>query len=131
MATINNFEDLEIWKQAREICKKINSYTKKVPFYKDYSLVDQIRRSSGSVMDNIAEGFEREGKKEFLQFLSIAKASAGECRSQCFRAYDNKYISKEEFEEMINMLQANSIKIRNFIQYLKQANYHGQKYKQV
>ena len=82
MATINCFEDLDIRKDARSISKNVYQLTQNDLFAKDYSLNDQIRCSSGSVMDNIAGGFDREGKKEFIQFLSISKGSAGECRSQ-------------------------------------------------
>ena len=100
MATINKFEDLEIWQLAREICNKIFIITNKSHFYKDFSLKDQIRRSSGSIMDNISEGFEREGRKEFIQHLSISKGSAGEYRSQLYRALDRKYIITSEFDEI-------------------------------
>src|ERR1035437_2861167 len=98
MSTITRFEDLEIWQLARVISTDVYSLTKTIPLSKDFGLVDHIRRSSGSVMDNIAEGFEREGKNEFIQFFSIAKGSAGECRSQLYRTMDQKYISEEEFE---------------------------------
>lgn len=81
MATVNNFEDLEIWKLAREICKDIYIIISYPAFSKDFGLVRQINDSSGSIMDNIAEGFEREANKEFGQFLSVSKGSCGECRS--------------------------------------------------
>lgn len=83
--TIKRFEDLEIWQQARELCKKIRETAETTTLGKDFSLKDQIFRSSGSVMDNIAEGFERDGKKEFINFLYIAKGSLGETRSQIQR----------------------------------------------
>ena len=82
---IERFEDLEIWQDARELCKYVYKTTIKEPFCHDYKLRDQIRASSGSIMDNIAEGFERDGNKEFVQFLSVSKGSCGECRSQSYR----------------------------------------------
>ena len=108
MATIKSFEDLDNWKLARQICHKVFEITNKNEFSKDFSLKDQIRRSSGSIMDNISEGFEREGKKEFIQYLSISKGSSGECRSQLYRAIDRKYITGEEFDELYNLLKIES-----------------------
>ena len=129
MATINKFEDLEIWKIAKEICQKVFSISNKSSFYKDFSLRDQMRRSSGSIMDNISEGFERGGKKEMIQYLSISKGSSGECRSQLYRAIDRNYISKEEFDELYSMLILESQKISSLIKYLKKSDYKGTKYK--
>ena len=102
MATIEKFEDIEAWSLARELANDIFKLTLRDNFKLDFSLVNQIRSSSGSTMDNIAEGFERDGKKEFLQFLSIAKASSGETRSQLYRALDRKYITEQEFEHVKN-----------------------------
>lgn len=88
---IDRFEDLEIWKEARELCKFVFELTSIEIFNKDFKFRDQIRSSSGSIMDNIAEGFERGGNKEFIQFLYISKGSCGETRSQAYRAFDFKY----------------------------------------
>ena len=99
MATFNRFEEIVAWQKARVLCKTINDYTQKGLFSKDFKLISQIKSSSGSAMDNIAEGFERGGNKEFTQFLSISKGSVGETRSQLYRALDNEYISENEFHE--------------------------------
>ena len=85
MATIKRFEDLEIWQNARKLSKEIIQISVTTDLKNDYRLKDQIKSSAGSIMDNIAEGFERDGNLEFRQFLSISKGSSGETRSQLYR----------------------------------------------
>ena len=119
------FEDLEIWKMSRELCKDIYKITNYEVFNKDLRFRDQIRASSGSIMDNIAEGFERNGNKEFAYFLFIAKGSCGELRSQMYRALDNKYISEDEFNNICNKAVTLSQSISRFIQYLKKSEITG------
>ncbi|MEQ9423306.1 MAG: four helix bundle protein [Cyclobacteriaceae bacterium] len=130
MATIRNFKDIEAWQMSRELSHRIYQATYKEPFSKDFALKDQIRRSSGSIMDNIAEGFERNGRREFIQFLSIAKGSAGELRSQLVRAKDSKYISTDEFNLLDDMTTKVSGKIGAFMNYLKESSIKGSKFKQ-
>ena len=128
MATIKDFEDLEIWQHAREQCSRIYEITRKETFNKEFELKGQIKRSSGSVMDNIAEGFERGGNAEFINFLGIAKGSNGEVRSQLHRAIDNAFISQDEFELNFEKNKILGKKINSFIDYLKNTNMKGFKF---
>ncbi len=129
MATINRFEDLEIWQLARELCKEIYHIIEFTNLKNNYKLSNQIDGSSGSIMDNIAEGFERNGNKEFVQFLSIAKASCGETRSQLYRVFDRRFISEEKFNTLKGQTETLSKKISSFIKYLNMTDLKGTKYK--
>ena len=128
MATITKFEDLEIWQEARKLAKEVFILSKETDLKTDFRFKEQIKASSGSVMDNIAEGFERDGNLEFRQFLSIAKGSAGETRSQIYRLYDCEYISEEQFKELKNKYEKLSGKIKNFITYLNKKDSKGNKF---
>lgn len=128
MATIKRFEDLEIWREARRLSKEIILISKSTDLNKDFKLRDQIKGSSGSVMDNIAEGFERNGNGEFRQFLSIAKGSAGETRSQLYRVFDNDYIEEQKLNNLVSEYEKLSVKIHNFITYLNKNDFKGTKF---
>jgi len=124
-----SFEELPVWQKARELVKYVYDLTKKDPFRRDFSLVDQIRRSSTSVMYNIAEGFERGSNTEFIQFLYIAKGSAGEARAQFYVAFDQKYITPEEFEKGLLLCKDVSGQLSGLIDYLKGSRLKGEKFK--
>ena len=125
---IERFEDLEIWRLSRDLYKYVFEVSSQEPFVSDFKLRDQIRASSGSVSDNIAEGFERGGNKEFIQFLYISKGSCGETRNQSYRAFDSEYISKAVLDELLEKTINLSQQISNFIKYLRTSNYKGEKY---
>nr|WP_199003125.1 four helix bundle protein [Flavobacterium sp. ASV13] len=129
MAKIEKFEDLEIWRLAREICQQIEFLIQNTNLKTNYSLKDQIDRSSGSVMDNIAEGFERNGNREFINFLSIAKGSAGEVKSQSYRAFDKKLISEEQHVKLNEMVELVKNKIGAMMNYLNNCEIKGLKFK--
>ncbi len=129
MARIERFEDIEGWKLARQVTNRIYDVSATGAFSRDFTLVNQIRRASISILSNIAEGFERDGNKEFLQFLSIAKGSCGEVRSQLYIASDRGYIDESTFNEIGTMLIETSRTISGLMKYLHQADERGRKFK--
>ena len=129
MAAVKDFEELAIFQKARELSKKIYPVTDRESFKSDYRFVQQIRAAAGSIMDNIAEGFERTGNKEFLNFLYIAKGSCGEVRSQLIRANDVSYLTHEEYEDLYTECRKLSAAIMNFIKEIKASDITGAKYK--
>jgi len=129
MATYKRFEDLPIWQEARAFSKRIFEVSKIGEFAKEFRLCSQIHASSGSIMDNIAEGFERDGNGEFKQYLFIAKGSCGEARSQIYRAYDYGFLDENTFEELKNQSVEIAQSISNFIDYLQNTDIKGLKYK--
>ncbi len=131
MAKAQKFEDLAIFQSARNLCKEIYAITKVGEFKKDSRFVQQIHASSGSIMDNIAEGFEREGNKEFLNFLYIAKGSCGEVRSQIIRASDVGFIDNETATRLYNDCMGLSKAIASFIKSIKSSDYRGSKHLEV
>ena len=119
------FEELKVWQDSRAFVKSIYELTSSNNFAKDYGLKDQIQRAAVSIMNNIAEGFERNNNKEFIIFLKYSKGSAGEIRSMLYVALDLDYISKSTFEEYYENVIKIITQISNFIKYLK--NYSGKK----
>ena len=125
MATIKSFEDIESWKKAREVCKVLGKLIDEGKFKNSYRLINQIEGSSGSIMDNIAEGFERGTRAEFITFLGYSKGSCGELRSQLYRSFDRSFITKEEFENLKALVIQISGLIQNFIGYLQNSEVAG------
>ncbi len=124
----SNFEDLNVWKQARLLTQEVYRLTKTEKFSRDFGLRDQIQRAAISVMSNIAEGFERGGNQEFSQFLYIAKASCGEVRSQLYVAFDQGYVTHDETEKLRQSFKRLSGMISNLIAYMRQSEMRGEKF---
>ena len=124
-----SFEDLIAWQKTRILVRKVHEVSNKGLFKKDYSLRNQICRASVSAMSNVAEGFEREGDKEFVQFLSQAKASCGEVRSQLYIAHDLGYMDQNEFKALHETASEASKVISGLIGYLKESEHRGSKFK--
>lgn len=129
MGTFTDFEDIEAWKKARLLLKEIYKITKRTEFYKNRPMRDQIRSAVLSAMNNIAEGNDREGNKEFIQFLSVARGSAGEVRSMLYAALDQEYISKIEFDSMSGLAKEISKMTKSLMIYLRNSDKKGFKYK--
>jgi len=129
MATFKSFEEIEAWQQARALTREIYALSKTGDFSRDFGLRDQICRASVSIVSNIAEGFERDGAKKFVQFLSVAKGSTGEVRAQLYVALDQNYIDQATFNRLQSQTQNISRKLGALIKYLRQTSHKGTKYK--
>lgn len=129
MATFKTFEEITAWQEARLFCNEIFLICKTTDLSKDYKLRDQINGSSGSIMDNISEGFGRGGNAEFIQFFEISHASACESHSQLYRIWDRKYITEKKFKELHENAAELRRMILSFIQYLSKSTMTGPKYK--
>ena len=119
MATVKQFEDLRVWQEARGLVNEVYKVTKQGPFRRDFSLRDQITRAAVSSMSNIAEGFERGSRREFIQFLNVAKGSTGEVRSQLYVALDQEYVDQKMFEKLRDSALTVSRRLAKFIRYLE------------
>jgi len=119
MATVTCFEELKVWQEARGLVKRVYAASKQQALCRDVSLRNQVRSAATSTMSNIAEGFERGTRKEFIHFLNIAKGSNGEVRSQLYVALDQEYSSSQAFEELKRISMTLSRRIAKFIKYLE------------
>lgn len=126
---MRRFEEIEAWQSSRELAKQIYEATKQGRFAHDYGLRDQIQRAAVSIMSNIAEGFERGGNKEFINFLTIAKGSCGEVRSQIYVAFDQGYVDQSQFESMVHTCIRVSVMLQAFITALRNSDFKGPRYK--
>ncbi len=128
MRQIRKFQDIKAWQKARELVREVYRITKKPDFSKDFQLRGQIRKAVISIPSNIAEGYNRGGRKEFIQFLSIANGSAGEVQTQLYLAYDQGYISTTDFETLLEIADEIGKMIGGFIKYLNKSENKGFKY---
>jgi four helix bundle protein len=119
MATIGNFENIEVWRTSMDLCTEVYKITNSDTFSRDFGLKDQIRRASVSIPSNISEGYERDSKNQFLYFLSIAKGSCGEVRTQLRIAYNLNYLNESDFESLNLMCESTSKQLSGFIKYLR------------
>lgn len=129
MATITKFEDIEGWQKARLLAKEIFIFSNETALNKDFRFRDQINAAGGSIMDDIAEGFERGGRLEFITFLTIAKGSCAEVRSQLYRVFDRKYITADKFSELLKLAEDIGSMLGSWIEYLNQSELKGTKFK--
>lgn len=129
MAKIERFEDILSWQKARELTREIYALSKQGEFARDFALKDQLRRAAMSVMSNIVEGFERGGDQEFIQFLAIAKGSAGEIRSQLHVAFDQGYLTEPQFQDALAKVSEIGCLLAGFMDYLRQSELKGAKYR--
>ncbi len=129
MAQVSKFEDLEVWKTARLLTRLVYDISNHNGLSKDFALRDQLRRSASSIMANIAEGFERNGDREFGHFLAIAKGSCGELRAQLYIALDQKYVTETQFQSAYEMAVKISKMLSSLMGYLRRSELRGSKFK--
>ena len=130
MSTFETFEEINAWQRARDLTKRVYQISGEGRFAHDFGLRDQMRRACISIMSNIAEGFERSGTKEFVQFLSVAKGSVGEVRSQLCVALDQQYITEGTFEQLSAEAMEISRMLSGLMKYLRKAGIKGSKFKE-
>ena len=128
MAVINRFQDLQVWNLARTLENRVFEITQLGKLSNDFSLRNQLNKSTGSVMDNIAEGFGRSGRTEFIQFLSISKGSVTELQSQLYRCFDRGYISDSVLNELLELCNKTIGKLVNLMKYLNNSYVKGEKF---
>jgi four helix bundle protein len=131
MATFKKFEEIECWKRARQLTRRVYEVTNRPAFARDFGLKDQIRRASVSVMSNIAEGYDRSGTAEFVHFLATAKGSAAEVKCQLYVAADQGYIQEDHFIELSALATETGSMIAGLIKYLRASGYKGTKFKAI
>ena len=119
MATIGNFENIEVWRTSMDLCTEVYKITNSDTFSRDFGLKDQIRRASVSIPSNISEGYERDSKNQFLYFLSIPKGSCGEVRTQLRIAYNLNYLNELDFQSLNLMCESTSKQLSGFSKYLR------------
>ncbi|CAG0970745.1 hypothetical protein ANRL3_01483 [Anaerolineae bacterium] len=128
MPTVQRFEDLEVWQEARELVKRVYQLTARFPKQETFGLANQMQRAAVSTMSNIAEGFERGANTEFIQFLFVAHASCGEVRSQSYVALDLNYAPQSEIDDIRERCERLSRRLKTFIEYLKHSRIKGHKF---
>ena len=129
MGKIQKFEDIVAWQKARELTREVYAHSKTGAFAKDFGLKDQIQRASVSIMGNVAEGYDRGGDKEFIQFFSVSKGSCGEVKSHLYVALDQQYINSMQFNQLYNSADEVGRLLAGFMAYLKQSDLRGRKFK--
>ena len=129
MSTWQSFEDIDSWARSRDLCREVYAVTKTGDFSRDFDLRSQIRKAAISAMSNIAEGFERSGTKEFIQFLAVAKGSVGEIMSQLYIAFGQDYLTESQFKQLYNLASETSKLIGGLMKYLKNSPVKGSKFK--
>ena len=129
MATFRKFEEIDCWKKARALTKRVYKVSAKGAFARDFGLKDQIRRASVSVMSNIAEGHDRSGTAEFVQFLAVAKGSVAEIRAQLYVAIDQGYMDGSDFNDLNQLATETGQLLGGLMKYLRRSEYKGTKYK--